>query len=406
MKASTRKWLLLAAAVLLIGVPVAMQLRRGAEAKQVDLEQVEPRTLSPSILASGTLTYESEVKLVSEIIGRVQHIAVKEGDLVKQGDLLLQLDPAASQAEVAQLEAARRQSQLNIERQHVNVQTLEAKWKRYDALRAQGLIDANAYEEIASQRALARVELDTSRQALQQTEAQLNQARERRAKTSLRAPISGQVTAVFIKLGETAVPSAMSIAGSDLMIVADTSRMYAEVNVNETDIARIGVGQQAKIAPAGFADKSWSGIVERVAVSPRQQAGQSKTYPVKIRLTETNIAQFHTGMSCRAEIVTRRADAQKMLAVPVQAVRYDEAQSKGEKAQASVFVVREDRAHKRDVETGIADDAYVEIIRGLEKAERIVTGPAKTLRFLRDGDRVAAAAAAQAATSATAASRR
>ena len=307
--------------VLLVGVPVALHYRRGAEAKPVEVDAVTPRVLSPTILASGSLTYQSEIKLVSEVIGRVTKVLVKEGDSVTKGQLLLQLDPAASEAEVAQLTALQQQSRLNIERQTVNVTTLDAKWQRFDALRAQGLVAASNFEEVAQARDVARVELATTNQVLRQTTAQLQQARERLAKTQLRAPIDGKVTALIIKPGETAVPSVTSIAGSDLMTVADTSSLFAEVNVNETDVARVGVGQAARIVPAAFPDKAWQGVVETVASSPRSVAGQSKSYAVRIRLTETAGLPFRTGMSCRAEIATRGTDAAAVLAVPVQAVR-------------------------------------------------------------------------------------
>ena len=116
-----------------------------------------------------------------------------------------------------------------------------------------------------AQRELAQVELDSGLEMLRQTGAQLELARQRLAKTEFRAPIGGTVTALFIKVGETAVPSAMSIAGSDLMVVANTSSLNAEINVDETDVARVSVGQRARIVPAAFPDKGWSGIVERVA---------------------------------------------------------------------------------------------------------------------------------------------
>jgi HlyD family secretion protein len=320
-------------------------------------------------------------------------ISVKEGDIVKQGDLLVQLDPATYLAEIAQLEAARRQSRLNIERQRVTLETQNAKWKRYQALRTSGIVDANTYEEIAAQRELARVELDTSLEMLGQTEAQLKQARERLAKTEIRAPMDGKVTAIFIKAGETAVPSAMSIAGSDLMVLANTASMYAEVNVDEADVARVNVGQGALIVPAASSDESWKGTVEQVAISPKSQPGQSKTYLVRIRLTEQQLAAFRPGMSCRAEIATRASDSTPTLAVPVQSIRYEDSDDVNKKsAKASVFVAQGGRAHKRSVETGAADDAYIEIVKGISAGEQTVIGPAKILRFLQDGDRIVAAA--------------
>ena len=396
-----RKWMVIVGIVLVIAVPVTLNLVRGGEAKQVEIEAAALRPISPSILASGTLAYESEVHLVPEIVGRVLQLKVKEGDFVKQGDLLLQLDPATSRAEIAQLEAALRQSRLNIERQKVTLDTQSAKWKRYTTLRSSGIVDVNTYEEITSQRDLARVELNTSLEMLGQTEAQLKQARERLAKTEIRAPISGKVTAVFIKAGETAVPSAMSIAGSDLMVVANTGSLYAEVNVDEADVARVDVGQSATIAPAALPDKSWMGTVERVAISPKTQAGQSKTYLVRIKLDQEEEQHFRPGMSCRAEISTRLATAAPILAVPVQAVRYEDSNDVNRKSdKASVFVAHDGTVQKRDVETGTADDTYIEIVKGVVAGDQIVTGPAKVLRFLQEGDRVAAAVGALPAISA------
>ena len=385
---SRRTWLVLGALAVLVTVPVALKISRGGESKPVDIEPIAKRVLSPTILASGSLTYQAEVKLVSEVIGRVRDVLVKEGDQVKKGQLLLQLDPAQAQAQVAQLEASLAQSRLSIERTRVNATTLENKWKRFQALREQGVVDANSFDDLTSQRNMARVELESSGQMMHQTDAQLRQAREGLAKTQLRAPINGKVVALIIKQGETAVPSAMSIAGSDLMTVADTSSLFAEVNVNETDVARVGVGQSARIVPAAFPDKSWTGAVETVASSPRTVQGQGKSYLVRIRLKDTDSLRFHTGMSCRAEIATRSDDATPVLAVPVQAVRYEESTSRNEPAKASLVVVKAGRAAMRSIETGLADDAYLEVTRGVEAGEDIVTGPARTLRFLREGDRV------------------
>ena len=385
---SRRTWLVLGALAVLVTVPVALKISRGGESKPVDIEPVARRVLSPTILASGSLTYQAEVKLVSEVIGRVRDVLVKEGDQVKKGQLLLQLDPAQAQAQVAQLEASLAQSRLSIERTRVNATTLENKWKRFQALREQGVVDANSFDDLTSQRNMARVELESSGQVMHQTDAQLRQAREGLAKTQLRAPINGKVVALIIKQGETAVPSAMSIAGSDLMTVADTSSLFAEVNVNETDVARVGVGQSARIVPAAFPDKSWTGAVETVASSPRTVQGQGKSFLVRIRLKDTDSLRFHTGMSCRAEIATRSDDATPVLAVPVQAVRYEESTSRNEPAKASLVVVKAGRATMRSIETGLADDAYLEVTRGVETGEDIVTGPARTLRFLREGDRV------------------
>jgi HlyD family secretion protein len=388
----TGKWLIAGGIVVLLAIPVVMRSHGGGEDKKVEIETVEKRVISPTILASGSLTYQTEIRMVSEVMGRVKELRVKEGDQVKKGDVLLRLDPATVEAQVSQLEAAAQQSRLAIQRTKVQLATIETKLARYEKLRTEGLVDQNTYDDLKSQRDLSRVELDSSDQQLLQTQAQLSQMREQLAKTVLRAPIDGRVTQLTIKIGETAVPSVTSIAGSDLMVVSDTSNLYAEVNVNETDVARISVGQEARIAPAAFPDDVWPGTVETVAVSPRQVAGQGKTYPVKIRLQPGENPKFHTGMSCRAEIVTRLGAATAQVAVPVQAIRYEETTDAAQVAKASVFVVKDGRVTEKNVETGTADDAYIGIKKGVEEKQEIVVGPARVLRFLKNGDRVSRAA--------------
>jgi HlyD family secretion protein len=398
-----KKWIAIGAIALLIIVPVGLKLFRSDEVKKVDIEKISPRTLTPSILASGTLIYESQITLASEVVGRVKEVLVKEGDMVKEGQLLLRLDPETYRAEIAQIEASTRQAELAISRQQLNSDAQETKQKRYEALRAKGMVEAIKYDEFVTQRDLAAVELRSSREALKQTQAQLKQSQERLAKTEIRAPVSGKITAVNIKVGETAVPSATSIAGSSLMIIADTTSLYAEVNIDETDIARISRGQEAKIVPAAFPDKSLSGLVEQVAITPRQIQGQSKNYPIKIRLTPSEGVEFRPGMSCRAEISTKKSGGQKSLAVPVQAVRYEDAAEKGKsskvetadtakksgESKASIFIVVDGKVVKREVEVGTADDAYIEILKGVNENDSVIIGPPKVSRFLRDGEKIA-----------------
>jgi HlyD family secretion protein len=382
--------LIIVVVIALLVVPVVLKKAGGGDAKEVEVQAVGTHVITPTILASGSLTYQTEIRMGSEVMGRVQSLYVEEGDKVKQGDILLRLDPATVQTQVDRLEASLAQSRLAIDRQRLNVELLDTKYKRYEGLKAGGAVDANTFDELSAQREQAKVELRSSEQMALQTEAQLKEARSQLAKTELRAPIDGRVTQLIIKVGETAVPSATSIAGSDLMTIADTSNLYAEVNVNETDVARVVPGQRARIVPAAYPDKSWQGVVETVAVSPRQVQGQGKTYPVKIRLDASDELQFHTGMSCRAEIETRATDSTPVVAVPVQAVHYEDSEDRDQPAEASVFVVEDGRAHQKVVETDLADDSFIAITKGLDAGASIVTGPARILRFLQDGDHVKA----------------
>jgi HlyD family secretion protein len=389
----TRKqWLVIGSLAALIALPVVLKLSRGGEEKLVDLEPVTGHALTPTVLASGTLTYESQVTLAPEVTGRVKEILVEEGDQVKRDQLLMRLDPAASRAAIDQSSAQVRQARLSIERRQVDYDAQVIKVKRFEALKDKGLIDPNSLEALASARNLAEVDLRTSREALSQAQGQLSQAEDLLAKTEIRSPLDGKVTAIYVKVGQTAVPSFSGISGSTLVDVADTASIDAEINVDETDIARVRVGAQARVVPAAFPDKTLLGVVEQVAIAPRQQIGQAKSYPVRIRLTSTAGVTFHPGMSCRAEVLTNSKDDARVLAVPVQAIRYEDNASdksaNAEKSLASVFVYEQGRAKKRAVTTGTADDAYIAITSGLKQGEQVIVGPAKTLLFLIDGEKV------------------
>jgi HlyD family secretion protein len=388
----TRKqWIAMGAIAALIGIPVVLKLTRSDTNKVVDVESATAHALSPTVLASGTLTYESQVTLAPEVTGRVQEILVEEGDQVKHNQLLMRLDPKLAQAAIEQSKAQVRQARLRIEHSQVDFDSQGTKVKRYEALKATGMVDANSLQELTSARDLAEVDLRTSREQLSQAQAQLSQAEEQLAKTEIRSPLDGKVTAIYVKVGQTTVPSFSGIAGSTLIDVADTTSIDAEINVDETDIANVKVGADARVVPAAFPDKTLSGKVDQVAIAPRQPPGQNKSYPVRIRLTNTAGVVFHPGMSCRAEVLAASQGDAKMLAVPVQALRYEDnpdKSSKSEKSLASVFVYTGGRASKRAVTTGTTDDTYIAVTSGLKDGEQVIVGPAKTLLFLLDGEKV------------------
>jgi len=193
----TRKhWIVLGAIAALIALPVATKLTRSDDVKAVDLESVASRALTPTVLASGSLTYESQVTLAPEVTGRVKEILVKEGDQVKVNQLLMRLDPAAPRAAIEQSQAMVRQARLSIERRQVDYDSQVIKVKRFEALQGKGMFDANSLEQLVSARDLAEVDLRTSREQLSQAQAQLSQAEEQLAKTEIRSPLDGKVTAI------------------------------------------------------------------------------------------------------------------------------------------------------------------------------------------------------------------
>lgn len=361
-----------------------------AHGQVVDVVRVEQRNVVPSILASGVLAYESQVTLVSELLARVSSVDVKEGQEVKRGQVLIRLDAEAARSEITQLQAALQQAQLGVRRNRVLRDVASQKLLRYQRLWTERLVEANRYEEAVAQAHAAEIDLKNSDQAAIHAAAALAQSRQRLSKTEIRAPMDGRVIQVFIKEGETAVPSAMSIAGGSLLTIADIRSTFAEVNIDETDIGRVRVGQVASIVPAAFPSVTLSGRVEHIPVSPRgsvSQSQQARTYAVKIRLLKVDPRLFFPGMSVRAELLPGDQE-HELPSLPVQAVQYDETKNPGDRGSASVFVLEKGRVFRRPVEVGAGNDAYVQIRAGIGSGALVVSGPAPVFRVLRDGMQV------------------
>jgi HlyD family secretion protein len=373
-------------------VPLAIKFAVKPTRREAELAAVQKLAIHPSILATGNLVFRQEVQLSAEVIGKVSGVLVKEGDQVAHGQILLRLDPTVYQAEVAQQEANRRSAAIAIERAQINLANQQRNLDRTGQLYKAKYIDISKYDDAVHEVDLAKVELRASRESLEQASALLSQAREHLAKTEVRAPIDGTVTAVPIKIGETAVASATGIAGSSLMTIADVGSIMAEVNVDEADIARVAVGQQAKVYPAAFPDQPVTGSVESVAMAPRNTPGaqsQGRSYVVKLHLIDTRLA-LRSGMTCRVEIVVGNGAAGA--AVPIQAVMSEEIPGIKDKVRNTsyVFVVQDGKVKKTTVELGLSDDANQEVTKGLAVGQTIAVGPARLLRDLHDGDAVTA----------------
>lgn len=395
-----RKLVGIAAVIAVIAVPVTIKFSSGKPKLEVELAAVTKKEIQPSILASGNFVFRQQVQLSSEVIGKVSEVLVKEGDKISAGQVLLRLDPTLIRAEVTQQRAIVRSAEVNIERAQLNVDRQKINSDRSQRLAEAKFIDTSKYEDALHQYNVAKVDLHAARESMQQANAALDQALKRLDKTEVRAPISGTVTAVQIKIGETAVASATGMAGSSLMTIADVGSIMAEVNVDEADVAKVAVGQKVKVFPAAFEDQPIMGVVEEVSMAPKAViagASQGKTYVVKLSLSETQMA-IRTGMTCRVEIITGGGSPRPVL--PIQAILTGDSMKLDNKDKelkdskehvkgaGVVFSVRDGVARKKQVKVGIADDNNQEILSGIDEGEKIVVGPARVLRALRDGDQV------------------
>lgn len=371
---------------LVVAVPLLQARLRGGAAVEVQTEKLAPRSIQSSVLASGKLVHDEEVKLMTEEIGRVTAIYVEEGAKVKAGDLVLQIDDQRLRAAVDQNEASVRMQEIAIQRQQLQVENLRTQWERMRELHERRLIDEDSFVTATNNLQIAEIDLMSSRESLQQARAQLEQAQDRLSKTRVYSPIDGTVTTLDIKVGETAIASSTNIPGSSLMTIANPASIHTEVNVDEADIASVSIGQKARVYAIAYPDQPVEGVVTSIAVSAKVAEGQQgQSFAVKIRLLDPEKITLRPGMTCRAEIFT--ATSQDALAVPIQAILVEEDLT-ANATRREVFVVRDGRARKVPVEVGLSDDTYQQIVSGLSAGDEVVTGPDRVLRALRDGDRV------------------
>lgn len=378
-----RKWAIAGLIVALIAVPVLIKKNRGGGATGVDLAKVEAQQVQPSILASGVLAFRNEVDLTAEVTAKVRTILIKEGDTVEQGQTLLLLDPEIYNNAIEREQASLRQSRIGIERQRDLVALRQKTYERSRVLAEQRLIDRARLDEDRNQLDLARADLRTSEESMLRAESVLNDAREQRARTEIRSPISGRVVSLPIKVGETAVPSTSAFAGAQLMKIADTTEIIAELKVDEADIAKIDIGQRAEVFAAAHPDTALKGTVEQIALAPTIE-GQGRAYKVTVRLVAPDGLRLRSGMSVRSDIFL--GDGQRRPAVPVEAVVTD-TDEKGVSTQ-SVWVQRDGKATKVAVQVGVSDDRWQVIEKGVVAGDTVIAGPTKALRLLREGEAV------------------
>ena len=356
----------------------------GPNLTEVDLATVSQRIISPSILASGFLAHEEEVMLSSEVIGKVAGLMIEEGDAVKIGDLVLQVDDKNFLAGLEQSEAVVRMNTIDIERQEVRIKNLERQFERSKSLYEQSLIGEQEYESLLNQLDLAKIDFLSSKEGLVQAEAQLDQVLDNLSKTQIISPIDGVVTSLDIKVGETAIASSTNIPGSSLMTIANPESIYTEVLVDEADIANIEIGQRAEIVAIAYPDQPMQGVVRFIANTAKIAQGRTGlSFVVKIDIADQGDVVLRPGMSCRAEIFTQQE--QSVTAIPIEAVIFEEDRAEL-RSEYYIFVNDGGVARKTRIEVGLSDDEYQELISVVDDDIEIIVGPNKELRNLIDGD--------------------
>jgi HlyD family secretion protein len=307
------KWSVAGGVVLLVVAIVGLTAAKGKnKAVEVRTEQVQRRDLVASVTASGQVRPRTKVDLSSDITGRIVRLAVKEGQMVTQGQFLLQIDPQQQEAAVQRVEAALASSRAQMAQAQANLLQAQKTFERTAAIKKSNpqLISDENIEQLRTDVDVNRALYEAARHAVDQSTAAVRDARSSLGKTTIYAPMSGRVTRLNVENGETAIMGTLNKDAATLLTIADMSVLETRVKVDETDVARISVGDSAVIQIDAFPDTTFVGRVTEIsnsavksATSQQPNADQAVDYEVTIQLVDTP-PETRPDFSATAKIVT------------------------------------------------------------------------------------------------------
>ena len=388
------------AAVLVSGAGVAYSRNRG-KATPVLTARVATQDIVSKVTANGKIQAENKVEMSALVQGQVVNLAVREGDKVRKGDFLLQIDRNRAAAEEAGSNAALKAS---LSDRDSAKETMAQSERDFD--RARRNYDARITSEADYQRAqsgleTARSAFGAAQNRVGQMRAGLSANRDTLSKTTVRAPIDGIVTTLRVKAGEVTVIGTMNNPGTQLLTVSDMSTVEAVLMVDETDTPTVQVGQKALLNIDAYPGRTFDGLVTEVGNSPILKddpdlqglttTSDAINFKVKVKV-QAPPPTIRPGFSVTADIIT--GVKEKVAAVPLAAVIVRDS-PKGEKNEAGklrteqgVYALRDGKAVFASIRTGITGELMVEVVSGVPAGEEIVTGPFKALREIKEGDRV------------------
>jgi HlyD family secretion protein len=414
-----KKGMKIGIAVVVVGAVVAVSTiaatRSDGSTVSVRAEPVATRDLVATVTASGWIRPHRRVEVQADIMGRIIELNIKEGDVVQRGQVLLRIDPTQYEAAVSRARAAVSEALAREAQTKANLIQAERAYERFAQLATSdaNLVSRQQLEEAETQMLVQRELLTAAGFGVQQSRSALEEARDRLAKTVIRAPMDGMVTRLNVEEGSTAIVGTTNNPGSILLTVADLSSMEAVVRVDETDVPDINVGDSASVSIDAFPRQQFTGRVSEISYSsvrsplqpgaPMTTGGQAIDYEIVITLDNPPTA-LRSDLSVSSDIVTAKRPG--ALSIPIIALTVREQSDRepidnedpavraaGEAAgkktdQEGVFVVRDGKAVFVPVTVGIAGQEYFEVITGVTDADTVVAGPYEVIRTLEDGKAV------------------
>lgn len=401
----SKKWKIVSviAAVIVVLIILGMVSAQNRKIPRVTVERVKKQDIVSKVTANGKIQAEKKVDLSALVMGQIVNLAVREGDHVKKGDFLLQIDKKQAAAGAAASDAALQASLANRD----STRALMEKAKN-DYLRAQKNFQEKILSEADFQAAesayqSARANYQGAENLVEQSRANLNASNDTLSKTTVRAPIDGIVTALPVKEGEVTVIGTMNNAGTKLMTISDMSTVEAVLMVDETDVPSVKIGQKSVLTIDAYPNQTFDGVVTDVGDSPIQPddpdlQGLTTTtdainFKVRVKVLHPPDT-IRPGFSVTADIITGRRSG--VLTIPLAAVivRDDPTGARDAtgkiKTQQGVYAIKSTKVDFLPITTGLNGDLNVEATSGLSEGEQIITGPFKELRAIKVGERVVA----------------
>jgi len=395
-----KHWLLIAVAVIVVVLVLVNMRARRERGLSVQVEEVEQRDISMVISASGSIRPKRQVDVSASSIGKVTRVAVEEGQWVEKGQFLMQIDPIQLESVVLQIEALLEAARSNERQAYAQLKKVKNDLERTLKLYDQGWRTDQEVDAARASHDIAAANHEAAKHQIAQQEANLKSARHNLEEVKIEAAMDGIITRLNVEEGESAIMGTTNIPGTVLMTIADLSTIETEVEVDETEVVHIKLGDLAKVTLDAFPDTSYVGIVTEIGNSPILSTSatgqQGVDFKVVVTITDT-IPNVRPGLSADTEITV--AERKDVPSIPIQSLTVrrkkdlkenEQADStatdpeEGNKEIEGVFVVEGGRAHFRAVEVGISSQKYFEVVLGLEVGDKVVSGNYKAIRDLRD----------------------
>jgi HlyD family secretion protein len=405
---------ILALVVLVAGSKMGWFGKKG-NFKEVTVKEVSLKDIVETVSATGKIQPEVEVKISSEVSGEILELPFKEGQEVKKGDLLVRVNPDLIQSAVSRSQASYQNVRAGLEQAEASLKQARADYDRNKTLFDKGVISKADWDRAIASYETAEAGKNSAYYNVQSAAATVNEAKDNLNRTTIYAPMSGTISLLNVELGERVVGT-QQMAGTEILRVANLNNMEVEVDVNENDIVKVNIGDSTVVEVDAYLKKEFRGIVTEIANSAAGNlaADQVTNFKVKVRILEESYkdltegkpetySPFRPGMTATVDVITKTR--KNAISVPISAIVIktdtsstkkpygkssevdEEDTSKQEEKFECVFVNENGKAKLRVVKTGIQDDTNIEIVEGLSKDDKIITGPYNVVsKTLKPGD--------------------